>query len=453
MRKREIYKLEEVFTPSSPAYHTYIERNIVNKRLERALRTRGKQIIIYGYSGAGKTTLLLNKLRNQEVSFIITRCTSNMSLKDIILDAFNKLDVSFTEISEHTKGGKIDGKAGASIMGISVSVSSDVSELNKKIEKRVTNTPLTEQSLVEYLGKSGKIWILEDFHKIKEEEKTGVSQIMKLFMDASFEYPTVKIVAIGAVNSAREVLKYEPEMRNRISEIEVPLMLSENLEKIIDKGSELLNIIITKKTRAKIVAYSYGLPAITHQLCSLLCDINGVLTTHDSASRYSIDDSTFSAVLDEYILENSDTFKSIYEVATKITHKRKFDNPKDIFEAILSCDDSDGATINEMKDFIKTKDNSYNGNNLMKYVDELTTVERGEILRKNNDSDKYYFQSPFVKSYFKSCIVTESKQINSVKASMFKDILAEELEYSLKIFLKDAKENNSFEYEDVFIDD
>ena len=164
MRKREIYKLEEVFTPSSPAYHTYIERNIVNKRLERALRTRGKQIIIYGYSGAGKTTLLLNKLRNQEVSFIITRCTSNMSLKDIILDAFNKLDVSFTEISEHTKGGKIDGKAGASIMGISVSVGSDVSELNKKIEKRVTNTPLTEQSLLniwENLGKFGfwKIFI------------------------------------------------------------------------------------------------------------------------------------------------------------------------------------------------------------------------------------------------------------------------------------------------------
>lgn len=88
MDKRKINTLDEIFTPSSPAYYTYIERSIVNGRLERALRTKGKQIIIYGYSGAGKTTLLMSQLRRQEIQYIITRSTSDMCLKDMFLDAF-----------------------------------------------------------------------------------------------------------------------------------------------------------------------------------------------------------------------------------------------------------------------------------------------------------------------------------------------------------------------------
>ncbi len=52
------YKLYEVFTPSQPASFTFIERQSVIKRLDRELKTPGKQIIIYGHSGSGKTTLI-----------------------------------------------------------------------------------------------------------------------------------------------------------------------------------------------------------------------------------------------------------------------------------------------------------------------------------------------------------------------------------------------------------
>ena len=43
-------------------------------------------------------------------------------------------------------------------------------------------------------------------------------------MDKSADYPYLKIIALGAVNTGREVVEYDTEMRNRVSEIEVTLM-------------------------------------------------------------------------------------------------------------------------------------------------------------------------------------------------------------------------------------
>ncbi len=63
-----------------------------------------------------------------------------------------------------------------------------------------------------------------------------------LFWCATLNDPEVKIIAIGAVDSAREVVQSEPEMRNRVSEIAVPLMTPEELSEIVTKGAGLLRV-------------------------------------------------------------------------------------------------------------------------------------------------------------------------------------------------------------------
>ena len=66
-------------------------------------------------------------------------------------------------------------------------------------------------------------WVIEDFHKVPEKENTALSQAFKIFSDVAFEYPAVKIVAIGAADSAREVVQHIRRCAT-VAELYVPLM-------------------------------------------------------------------------------------------------------------------------------------------------------------------------------------------------------------------------------------
>ena len=283
--------------------------------------------------------------------------------------------------------------------------------------------------------------LFEDFHKIETSNKAQMAQIMKVFMDASVNYPKLKIIAIGAVNSAREVVQFDPEMKNRITELQVPLMNEESLNEILSTGEKLLNIKIPSKIVDRIISYSSGLPAVTHQLALLLCEVNKVFETHDSTKAYEITQSSFEVALDEYLEENSDSLKAVYEFATRVIHKRKNENASDILRAILTVN-TESVTLNDIKEVIQLDDKNYKGTNLKKYVDELTTPFRSEILRFNENSMTYYFNNPFIKAYCQCVLRNNVKgKINNTRLlKEFRETLNKELEIARRAFLKDITE-------------
>lgn len=436
--KKKYFSLEEIFTPSQPANYTFVERHSVNKRLKRALNTPGKQIIIYGYSGVGKTTLLTNKLKEEKLTSITTRCMSGMTLSDIVKDAFNQLEIYYVAQNDITKGSKLGGTLSASYFGIKASLIGEKNEGGRSLAKRAVDLPITPQTLAKFIGESSRCWVLEDYHKVRSEDKILLAQIMKVFMDSSVDYPKLKIIAIGAVNTAREVIQYDPEMRNRVSEIEVPLMDNANLREILNVGEKLLNIKIPDSISRKVIAYSSGLPAVTHQLGLLVCEANEVSATVKTSLPKKLDVKSFDSALDEYLEDNSDTFKSIFETATKIVHKRKSENPSDILNAILMSN-KENVTVYDVKENLGIRDKTYKGNNLKKYLDELTTSDRAEILRFNKDYNSYYFSNPFIKAYCQ-CALRNNVQteFNTSKLlSEFRKTLNNELEIARKAFLDD----------------
>lgn len=439
MRKRIIYKIGEVFTPSQPARINYIERKHVNKLINRALNLSGKQIIIYGYSGAGKTTILANTLRERSIKYIKTQCITGMTIHDIVIDAFNQLEVFYANNQESVKSNKIGGTIGASYFGLKSILSTEISSNKKISSKRAVELPITPQNLAKYIGLSNNIWVLEDFHKIDETEKKQMSQIMKVFMDMSVEFPNLKIIAIGAVNSAREVVNFDPEMKNRISEIEVPLMQIEQLLGIISTGERLLNLEFDEKISKRIVTYSSGLPAVTHQLAYLLCEENGITQTHNSIKAHEIDPRTFDSVLNEYINENSDTLKAIFEKSTLTNRKRKSDNPIDILKAIIDLNKEEFKVV-EVAEQIRIKDKGYKAVSLKKYLEELTKTSREEVLRYNKDSNTYHFSTPLVKAYFQ-CVFKSNVDHHFATTKLIREELQKnlkkELDMAREVFLKD----------------
>ena len=109
----EVFRTTEVFTPTTPARLTFVERDNINDRLVNALRTPGKQIVVYGHSGSGKTTLLVNKLQQLYEAHIVTRCTSGLSFDQVLLDAFWQVGAFYEDgrMSQRTR------EVGATIRG------------------------------------------------------------------------------------------------------------------------------------------------------------------------------------------------------------------------------------------------------------------------------------------------------------------------------------------------
>jgi energy-coupling factor transporter ATP-binding protein EcfA2 len=229
----EITKTTNVFTPTTPARSTFVERQALNDQLVDALRTPGKQVVVYGPSGSGKTTLLVNKLQQLYPDHITSRCTAATTFENLLLGAFDSLNVFYSSGASLKRSKSISVKLEQDYFTIKSAIEI-ASSLEENVSlSRILPPQLTGQRLAEFCGAAGCCWLLEDFHKVPIAEKRKLSQIMKVFVDSAADYPDVKIVAIGAVDSAREVIQYDPEMRNRVAEIAVPLMSESSQHKIV----------------------------------------------------------------------------------------------------------------------------------------------------------------------------------------------------------------------------
>ncbi len=218
-------------------------------------------------------------------------------------------------------------------------------------------------------------------------------------MDSSSDYPEAKIIAIGAVSSPREILKYNPELKERVAEIPIPLLDEKEMGQIISRGGELLNIKFPPKIIGRIISLSNGLGAVCHHLCLNICiqkGNKGINKTQFITKIFTHDDLNKS--VQKYVKDKSDTFQSIYDLATSSKRTRKYENGKLIIEAMLRID-KDEVSHNEILLEIKKKEENYPQSNLSVYLSSLSEPKMGEIIRRNEDSGNYSFSNPFFKVF------------------------------------------------------
>lgn len=424
------YKLGDVFTPSTSAILTFVNRPDIDKQIKRALSMPGMQLIVYGHSGSGKTTITRNILNDRKINFITTNCILDTTINDIILDAFDKLNPYYTSESTNKKGYKISSEIKATYLNLDSAIKSELYSEQVDKKQRVLPIQLTPQRLAEFLGIADVVWILEDFHKVVIQEREKLSQILKIFVDTSNKYRKVKVIAIGAVGTAREVVNYDTELNNRISEIAVPLMTKEELESIVTKGEKLLNVEFSEKVHGDIINFSNSLAAICHHLCFSICFNNNVESTTKLKKKFK-DETLKNAVID-YLKQNSDSFKEILDRALK--HRDgKFDNTKSILQAFCK-NDKEELTQKEVLNYRNNK-NLYKSN-INQYLQKLTTADYGEILRFDENSGKYSFSNPFFKAYTIMTFSMEEKE--STRTTLNFDNI-EEIMKLLSISIEDIK--------------
>lgn len=386
------YKLIEVFTPTSPAIVTFVDRvkDDINIRLVRALELPGNQVVIYGHSGSGKSTLLENVLFRTYEKQINTNCMEGMTFEEVILDAFDQLKEFYVNEVTNNRKSKVDSKVQSDYLFIKAQLGAVYENAKGEKQVRILPPQLTPQSLGRFLGQSGYCWVLEDFHKIQGDEKKKLGQMMKVFVNLSLQFPDLKIIALGAVNTAREVVKSDKEMRRRVSEINVALMDEDEIKKIIKKGCKSLNIIICDDLQNDISHHSNGLASICHKICYLMCSDALISETVEEPVEFTSLD--LQKALSEYVKDEEDTIRDAFDSALKI-------QKVELTLKVLVAQSQDGAHLDDLFGWAKKNNIRVTKKKIEEDLQSLELEEYGELVRLEENSQKYSFIDPFYRTF------------------------------------------------------
>ncbi|WP_310383163.1 hypothetical protein [Roseateles sp.] len=405
--EKAIHAVRDVFTPSSVASLTFVPRESINNKLVDALSTKGKQVIVYGHSGCGKTTLLENKLAQLFSLHVKTSCMKGMTFEQILADPLRQLKAMY--VSE--MAAKTTGKFGATLgtpkdIAFPVGFSIEHSQEDAAKTVPIAAASITPQIVAEVLGLNNACWVLEDFHKIDTSEKTKLAQCMKMFMDLSARYPDLKMIFIGAVHTAHKVVEYDPELRNRVAEVSVPLMTEDELRQIIRLGEIALNIRIDQRISDRIVSVSNGLAAVTHQIALNFCHARGIECTQPEILY--LDTAKWIPALEKYLESSSDTLRTAFEKSVKDMKKRKYDHGRVILRALTRFS-QEGATRIEIFQKIREVEPAYPAAGLLSHLKALQSEARCNILSYDENTGDYAFSEPVHRAFCYMLFESESK--------------------------------------------
>ncbi len=178
----------------------------------------------------------------EKCSFIITQCDQQSTFIDILSNAFDKLDKFQINEKTTTNSSKLSSSTEAEIALVKDNFKIDRSETQGEKVVRLLPPQLSKQKLACFLGKRYLIWIIEDFHKMASTDRIALADTLKTFVDAANDYKFTKIICIGAMDPASQLLEMDANLKGRISEIHVELLSDQHIGEIIVNGCHLLNI-------------------------------------------------------------------------------------------------------------------------------------------------------------------------------------------------------------------
>lgn len=389
--------IEDIFTPSSSAGLTFIKRTNVERRFHSQFRIKGRQIIVYGHSGSGKTTFLKRYFEENKIDYITVQCDSNMSFEQIVSCVFDQLNVY--GINTRSVSNKLKGKGRISAGNTVVDSGIEFSHSNTETDNytRYVSPQLNYQRLADALGNEHKLLLIEDFHKIDEEQKKKLADMMKVFTDKSNDYKDLKIVCTGAVDTAREIVKLDNNLKQRVYECEIPLLSDSEIRAIVELGCGLLNIVMADDLIDRIVHYSNQLGGLAHQLAYDVCESSNICKTQIYCKKLSGEH--FYHAVENYIDARSDSLVDTYDRAIK-------DSLGWYVLKTFSFNPQAKLRFKQICRKVNTDDHPFSENDIALKLVELSMPEVG-ILRSNNNGESYSISDPFWGAFIKMRIAKE----------------------------------------------
>lgn len=392
---RQVITAEEVFTPTSSAKRAFIGRGSTQDNIRTALRTPGTQLVVFGESGAGKSSVVEHVLEKLGRKNIATQCTAGSTYTEILASVFSELGtyVVSAKGTENHADLEIRGSVGSDLAQAKLETAATIGGVNNVTTTPYVGPQLTAQEAQKALAARKTTWIIEDLHKVDEDVRKQIADLLKVFANkASAE---AKVVVIGASETATSIVNAPADVRKRVSQIAVKPLTTDELGEIIDTGATIMNVDMSA-VRGQIIHLSAGVASVTHALglrCLQLLDIE----TPVVGDPVSITNDTLVRAALSYAESMSGTMQEAFDKGMLLKRRRQYDNCALILKAIASLPER-GGTKAEILDKIRETHPNYPQPNLNGFLPQLTEEDRGELLRETLDG-RWRYSEPLQHTY------------------------------------------------------
>ncbi len=239
----------------------YVSRDTVDDTLIDNL-TRHKHIVIYGSSKQGKTSLRKHCLEPSD--YIVIQCSNRWSIGDLHSAILKKSGFRIAN-SSSTGGGKgklrfsvafaeVEGEVGRESTTHETELELDVSDVN---------------DVIDALERSGfkRFVILEDFHYLSVETQKDFAVSLKAFHESS----CLCFIVIGVWLEENRLVVYNGDLTGRVVSVDADAWSHPELEEVIDKGAELLNIAFSSAFKNELISLSQKSVYIVQEVCREVC--------------------------------------------------------------------------------------------------------------------------------------------------------------------------------------
>jgi hypothetical protein len=289
----------EVFTPTDIPTLTYVER--AGRDFEAELRNAfniPKMIVsISGPSKSGKTVLVTKVVAPENLIHIYG--ASIKTPEDLWSNVLTWMGgpIERTETAGSKIAGELSATAGGK-GGIPL-----IAEAKTDIKGGVSadrSTSTTEKystigldAIVREIGASDYVVFVDDFHYIERKVREQIGKEIKAAAEKG-----IRICTASVPHRADDVVRSNPELRGRVTAIDMSYWTIEELEQIAFRGFRELNIDLAPADTRALANEAFGSPQLMQAICLNFCSERGVRETRPVYQRMQIDNNVLRPIFE-----------------------------------------------------------------------------------------------------------------------------------------------------------
>lgn len=282
----EKFNTSEVFKISGLPKHTFVERSSLNEKISDFFVSKDRVLLFLGYSKSGKTVYRKKHLDKEGFKIITFRCNSDKTIVDLYNQIASECNLGQIISSNNSisVGSSASSSAGVSVPAvgnIDATITSDISYSYAKTEEQAT-VKIDVNFLCNKLKENNVLVILEDYHLASSELNKTLSEDIKHFLDDE-----ILFLLIGIPSSPNRALRNNPDLSGRMEHLNFDYLSKDEINKIINDGTKILNVEFNTDVRDAIVKYSMKNAFLVQYICRELLNKKSIKSTSTSKIKFT----------------------------------------------------------------------------------------------------------------------------------------------------------------------